>query len=453
MVLAAGCQGSKEPASPGPATPALRPIPETGDPSRQEQDRVDGLVQRTLKLVAEVRELEPAGGVKGRVVSREEMLRKVKEELRTQMPPTVLAAQREMLVLLHTVPLDFDYEAAVLELMGDQLAGFYEPRDKTMYLAGDLGSAGSGETLAHELVHALQDQHFNLGQYLDFREDQGDFQSAVHTVAEGDATSAMIDATYGQAAIDLGDGRLQAAFRVSAELGSGPAVPSIIKRSVVAPYVDGLEFVHWARRRAGWQEVNRIWRQLPQSTEQVLHPEKLLAREIPVDVQAPPGPRAGAESVYRDVIGEQGLRLLFEEWMPRFKAEESASDWAGDRLVVFRDADRRFALAWRVRYDTESAGERGMMAFARGILAAAKQGDTMVRPEEALLPVSEEDASAAVQGDRLCRERAKRGPFALARAGERLAIVAGPFRSDGLGSATAASCPDAARWAEEVLRY
>lgn len=221
-------------------------------------------------------------------------------------------------------------------------------------------------------------------------------------------------------------------------------VPSILKRSVVSPYVDGLLFVNWARRRGGWAGVDSIWREPPTTTEQLLHPEKLTAREKAEPLPLP-SPRSGGptEVMYRDVLGEQSVRILLEEWMPRRAAVEGASDWAGDRIAVFRSAER-FALAWHLRFDTEAAAVRGLEAFARGVL----------RPKDARAGqwVEAEKAKAAVRGNKACSERATMGPFAVARAGRDVALVAGPFERAAAGAKSAGSCTDALVWAAAVAK-
>ena len=93
------------------------------------------------------------------------------------------AAERGLLVLVDQ-----------LALRDAQLLGFYDPKRKTFFVEGKLSGEEADVTLFHEFVHALQDQHYDLSHLGDFEEDGGDRQSAVHGLAEGDATSAMIDA-------------------------------------------------------------------------------------------------------------------------------------------------------------------------------------------------------------------------------------------------------------------
>ncbi len=222
--------------------------------------------------------------------------------------------------------------AGLLDVMRSELLGFYEPREKTMFLGGDVRGQELDATLWHELVHALQDQHYGLGKLLHFRDDAGDWQSAVHALAEGDATSAMIDGLFAEKGVhapDLPDSVMDLQGALAA--GAALPVPAIVKRSVVAPYLDGLAFVNALRRRGGWAAVAVAWQRLPASTEQILHLDKYDAQEAPEPLAALPPPALGPTRIdYSDVYGEETLRILFEEWMPARAAREAASGWAGD---------------------------------------------------------------------------------------------------------------------------
>ena len=414
----------------------------------------DEAVNHVLGVVAQLRELPPKGPVRGRAIDRAKMIEHVREQLRSEIPEPVVRATNEMLFLLNVVPSDFDYEKSLLVLLEAQLAGFYDPRDKTMYLLADLPAAESEATLAHELVHALQDQHYDLGTLIKFRDDATDLLSAVHALAEGDATSAMLDhmlLPQGKRAIDLPDSMIGMQTRGIVELSPSMAgVPTIVKRSVISPYIDGIDLVHWARRQGGWAAVDSIWAQPPSTTEQLLHPAKLTAREPALKV-AIPRPAAGTtlSVVYHDVLGEQSLRLLFEEWVPRRTAIDAASDWGGDRLAMFETGDRR-ALAWHLRFDHEPAAERAFTAMLRGVLrdelgAQGSSGAPVTVPD-----VDRAAAGAAGRGGKACRERPNRGPIAAVRSGRDLAVVAGPVRRLPAGARSDSDCASAKAWAAAV---
>jgi hypothetical protein len=179
----------------------------------------------------------------------------------------------------------------------------------------------------------------------------------------------------------------------------------------------------------------------------VLHPEKLLAREPPESVPIPgPPPRGPTKLTYHDVLGEQSLRLLFEEWMPRNKAVDAAAGWAGDRLAAYVDGGR-WAAAWHIRYDDEPAAARALEAFARGVLRTEAVAAVTSR-----VAVGPADAAREARSGRLCRERALRGPFAAARRGRDIAVAVGPFRRSSAGASSDGQCPQALAWTAAMLR-
>ncbi len=448
-LFAASCTSAPPPAptSPDvapPASAAPAALPEA--PNKQDNSlTADSVVKAALAHVSRRRQLPAKGAVRGKTISRAKMLKHVKAQIHREIPKRVVVAQNELLFGLGVAPADFDFEKALLSLLKSQLAGFYEPRDKTMYLLEDLVGAEREATLAHELVHALQDQHWDLGSKVKFAEDKGDKISAFHALAEGDATSAMLDymlAPRGMTAIDISDDLIALEVQGSMEMSpSTSGVPTFVKRSVVAPYVDGLGLIHWARRRGGWSAVDAIWARPPSTTEQVLHPEKYAANEPGDPVGIPEAFPGGPTAVlYRDIMGEQTVRLLFEEWMPQKTAIASAAGWGGDRVVVYGKGGH-VAMAWHLRYDDLAGAKRAGTAFARGVLAAKKGKQQFVPRAE---------AEKALRNNKLCRERADAGPYALVRKGRDLVLTAGPFRRGPEGPKSEARCAGALAWATAI---
>jgi hypothetical protein len=208
-----------------------------------------------------------------------------------ELPPEAIRNEGLGLQLLGFIPTRFDFEEATYKLLRDQMEGYYEPADGTMYMANDLGAEDAEATLAHELVHGLQDQRWNLEERSKYRPGEGDRSEAVSSLAEGDATSAMFDVMIGldlsrggRTAVDLSDDALSEQIR--AEMNQAPAAsaPHVMRTSLVAPYLYGTLFVHALRRRGGWEAVNRAWDDAPTTTEQILHVEKWLAHEPPLKV-------------------------------------------------------------------------------------------------------------------------------------------------------------------------
>ena len=456
------CAGGAPPASSTPpvAVAAPRPSASVAPPPVQSasaerplsQDQSQAIVDATLKQVAAARMLQPTGPVRSEVIGRAELLERMKKELAEDLEPELLEGSTELLFALGAAGPDLDYLGSMLTLLGTQLAGFYDPREKEMVLLDDLGMEAQQATLWHELVHGLQDQHYDLKRLMKWQSGRGDALAAVQALAEGDATSAMMDLMFlprGQTALDVPDGMLAGSLGIMEAMPEIASVPRILKRSIVAPYVDGLGFVHARRRAGGWASVDAAWRDLPSTSEQILHPEKYAAHELAEVVPAPRPPPGGPDhAVYRDVLGEEALRLAFEEWVPRVTAVEAAAGWGGDNVAVFATGDRR-AVALRLRYDDETHAKRGFEAIARGALQPESDTPGSDKPP-ATVPAAR--ALAAVRKGSVCQMRNHRGPFAAVWHGRDLGVALGPYQRAGSATQSVSDCAAALSWAESIAR-
>lgn len=444
-----GCGAAPQPPSSPPkaAEPAVSPGPPAPRGEAEEPTDGDGLdaaeaarkVAAMLARVADARSLPAKRAVASHVLARGALLHKIREHVDREIPPDVIRGQGEVLVALGLVPPDFDYLAGTFRLLESQLAGFYEPSDEAMYLADDLGDRATEATLAHELVHALQDQYYALGPKLAYRDDANDAESAVQGLAEGDATSAMMDvllAEAGRKATDVPDRvftvEVEASIAVAPETAK---IPRVLRSSLVAPYVDGVLFVHALRRRGGWAAVDAAWRSPPETTEQLLHLDKYDAHERPVALPEPPPPDREAWKVaYDDVFGEQGLRIALEDWVPKRTAAVAAAGWAGDRATLVRrgpEGSPTYALLWHLRFDKASRGDpdgEAREAF-RAIAGTVHPGGAT----------------------RVCVDRPGLGPRAVVRVGRDVIVASGPYRHEGATVTPDGDCAHTLRWAIEAL--
>jgi hypothetical protein len=448
---------------------AVAPAVTEGDAQRRVAD--------FLSRVALVRRLEPRAPVEARELDRAALIASVREHVAREVPRDVIRNQGELLVGFGLVPPDFDYEEGAFRLLEAQLAGFYEPHDKKMYLASDLPDRAADATLAHELVHALQDQHYDLGGQLAYQPSANDRESAIQALAEGDATSAMMDLLLKDAhrrAIDVPDDVFAAEVESSmTSTAEGTSVPRVLRASLVAPYVDGILFVHALRRRgianagatggddSGWSAVDVAWRRPPETTEQLLHLDKYDARELGESIAVPPAPGPGWVSIYDDIFGEEGLRIAVEEGVPAKSAAAAARGWAGDRVALFRatgvDGDS-VTKAGRAKDGRPSEAGTGVASRTGASLAAAwhirfdrgdKQDDGEAREAFKVLADAMRPGKSATTS--VCVEREGLGPLSLARSGRDIAVVAGPYRRDGNRVVADSVCTKSLRWAADVL--
>lgn len=360
--------GPGQSASPPPAAVVPSPLPSfvpaappSGSaPSSSSTDMHALRVAEMLTVMAKIRSLPATGAVAGRTIDRTTMITQLKKHVREEIPAESLRGQGEFLRAFGLIPKDFDFEKGIYGLVESQLAGYYDPDEKAMFLMNDLKGQEVDATLAHELVHALQDQHYDLGPRMKYKADANDVQSALQSLAEGDATSAMLDyVLLGEEKDALSIPEFVLEVQISASMAVSPELarfPQILRSSLISPYLDGVRFVHALRRRGGWAAVDAVWKQPPSTTEQLLHLDKLDSREPSEPVPIPPlGPLgAGWQTLYFDIYGEQGLRVALEDWMPKRVAAEAARGWAGDHAMVavrHTSAGDEHVGAWRIRFD------------------------------------------------------------------------------------------------------
>lgn len=388
-------------------------------------------VEAMLARVSLARGLSVRRRVASQVLDRAQILSRIRQHVDKEVPPDVVEHQGEVLAALELVPPRYDFVEGVYNLIQGRIAGFYEPADQTMYLADDLSDDEAEQTLAHELVHALQDQAYDLSPILKYVPGDSDRITAAHALIEGDATSAMFDVVAGSA-FNISDTTLRRVLAASMALSiEGITTPHILQSTLTAPYADGFSFVQERRAKGGWPAIEDAFRAMPETTEQLLHRDKFEAKERAIPVPPPPVDALGGgfHAVLDDVMGEQGLRLMLEEWAKRARAEQAAAGWGGDRFVVARrDAptarDRHeIAIGFRLVFDTEKDARE-------------------------LSDVLKDRFGAA------CRERPDLGPLAWKRKGKEVAITAGPFERSSAPRATKStgSCTTSAAWVNALLK-
>jgi len=226
-----------------------------------------------------------------------------------------------------------------------------------MVVVSKSGAIGPAEkvTFAHEFTHALQDQSFGLEGIDVDAVGQGDRSLGRLALVEGDATLLM--SRWLTEHLDPAD--LRELLKVDPEAQAQlERMPAILRETLLFPYQQGLIFVNGLWARGGWEAVDRAYGRLPDSTEQVLHPEKYEGGEMPVEVELDAGTLAkamgaGWSGTPEDTLGEFQLSVwLRENGVKALPANAAAAGWGGDRLAYLRGPDGAYALVLRTAWDT-----------------------------------------------------------------------------------------------------
>src|SRR5258705_3174879 len=237
-----------------------------------------------LKETSEIRELTILRPVRSGAQSRSEIERMLIKNLNDQMTPAEMHATEVSLRKFGLAPADFDYRSFMIKLLTEQVAGYYDAKAQEFHLADWLELEGQKPVMAHELTHALQDQHFNLRRFEKWPHGDSDAELAAHALIEGDATLAMM--------IYMAKNPL-VALAFSRSLTTGVATeqydqaPRSMRESLIFPYLQGSEWATQLYRKGGWTMVSNAFSRLPLSTEQILHPEKYFSYERPIKIVLP----------------------------------------------------------------------------------------------------------------------------------------------------------------------
>ena len=283
----------------------------------------------------------------------------LEKEFSENIPPLELDGASRAYKLLGLLPDSLDLRKFLLRLLGEQVIGYYDPATKVLYVVNDT-SAGRATlvevTLSHELVHALQDQYMPLDSIQKQRDDN-DRQTAAQSVMEGQATYEQMSSMLGgdvALRIPGGWGRVRDMIRENqTAMPVFSSAPMMLQETLLFPYLSGAEFV---RRFKEARPGQVPWKPLPASTEQVLHADKYLADERPVQVTLP-ALLAGTR-VYENNLGEFETRLfLYQALQDLGTSARSAGGWAGDRYVV-TSLPAGPGIVWVTVWDTPiDAGE------------------------------------------------------------------------------------------------
>ncbi|MCE9602657.1 MAG: ImmA/IrrE family metallo-endopeptidase [Gemmatimonadetes bacterium] len=285
--------------------------------------------------------------------TKDEVRSFIEAQFNEQLPPLELAGAQEAYRILGLLPDTLDLRAFFIELLAEQVAGYYDPATKVLYVVKDAAPEMREVTITHELMHALQDQHTRLDSVQTLKGDN-DRMVAMQSVIEGQATYEQFAMMTGGSDMGL---RIPGGWdRVRDLIRSGQSsmpkfatAPMLIQETLLFPYLSGAEFVRqFKRARPG----RTPFAPFASSTEQVLHPEKYLDSlpDVPTRVTLAPS-RAGTP-VHEDNLGEFETRLLlFQLAKDQGLAVAGAAGWDGDRYQVVNTPSGS-ALGWVTVWDT-----------------------------------------------------------------------------------------------------
>jgi hypothetical protein len=352
----------------GSSVPVTRPQGASAATSTTRNAAIVATTNAVLKETSEIRELPILRPVKSGAQSRVEIERMVIKNLDEETTPAEMHATELALKKLGLAPAEFQYRSFIIKLLTEQVAGYYDPKAQEFYLADWIELEGQKPVMAHELTHALQDQHFNLRHFEKWPRGDSDAELAAHSLIEGDATLAMTIYMAKNPLVALAFVRSLGSSSTASE--QFKQAPRALRESLVFPYEQGSEWATQLYKRGGWPMVSQAFTKLPQSTEQILHPEKYFVHEAPVKIALPDVRNllgTDWKKVDYDVNGEWSYYLILDQFLnSSTESKRAAAGWAGDRFELYEGPKSGdIFIVQLTAWDTENDAREFFDAYAK----------------------------------------------------------------------------------------
>ena len=265
-----------------------------------------------------------------------------------------LKREEDLFKLLGLIPADYRYAECMLRGAGDSSYALFDRSADTIILRE---SSLDEAFILHEIVHALQHQHFDLVK-LNKRVNSTDSGLAISALTEGDAIVRELSfSTLGSQEIttDSNDG-----------YDKYCSPPDALREILLFSYTWGQRFVEVIESLGSLSDLDRSFRSPPLTSSDIMHPRRYfdqgrMKTRLP-DLQN----RAGFNSVYEDTLGEFVLLKFLRMFATLPEAARAVRGWRGDKIALLQsEGGEDLALTWRIELENpESAGT--LLALLRG---------------------------------------------------------------------------------------
>ena len=317
------------------------------------EDRLDAIALKT----SVVRDLSAVGPIERRFITQDEARQLYLDELKEESEQ--IAIDERLYTRLGIIESGVDLKELQASVIADIVLGLYDSEENLIYVVSDAEDFGFMDelTAAHEYVHALQQLHFDYKSIREGIEDNSDRLAALRGLIEGDAS--LSEFLYEWRVFDDDHKEALKAEQEAdtSDLSAYWSAPAFIRQTIAYPYVDGPQFAYTLfLQNQDFTAVNAAFERPPESTEQVIHPEKYAESEPPLQVDMPDLARAlgiGWTEIERDVMGELFIRSLLSDTLEQETYRAAAAGWGGDSFVLLEAPNGSDVFVSVVWWDSE----------------------------------------------------------------------------------------------------
>jgi hypothetical protein len=402
-----------------------------------------------LRFASEHSGLPVLHPVKKKMASREEVAKYIEARMKEQGNGERFDRSALSLKKLGLLPRDFNLRQYMLGLYKEQVEGWYDAKNKTVYLLDWIAPEVQKPVMAHELVHALQDQSFDLEKWLKVGKDSKDDTTEMILDEQRTAREAIIE---GQAMIVLFDYQLAPAGQ---SVESAPAIvdsmkssmldegstpmyaeaPIYLREAMLFPYTYGMEFVRSVLVKRGKQAAFAgVFAHPPLDTREILEPATYLAAEPQTQLKVVALEKVlGSDWRREDFsgLGAIDLRVILRQWGGSDVAAKLTPAWRGGYYMTFshkksaKDKDAPVSLALVLNFASQAAASEFADVYRTSLAQRYKSVQAVPSPGQssALQWTTEEgavrlyiDGSTVIAAESFTAEEAARIHAALVSA-------------------------------------
>lgn len=309
-------------------------------------------VDELLKFVSIRSGLPIKSEVKSQIADRDSVQKYVEEKMAEDEDQKRLERAEVVLKKLGLLPREFRLRTFLVEVLREQVAGFYDSKRKTMFLLDHMAPEAQRPVIVHELTHALQDQKIDLDKWVKEVRDKAKKASHKDEVeAEMDeqlgARTALLE---GQGMVMLLDHMVSPSGRTLLEMpqfvefaklnmaanDASPilkSAPLLLRESLIFPYRDGLGFVYALLASGGKDAAfSQALSNPPRDTRQILEPKSYLQKETIAPLRLPELNKELGKNYERydaGSVGQFDVGVLIREFSGPMLAKELAPSWRG----------------------------------------------------------------------------------------------------------------------------
>jgi hypothetical protein len=339
-----------------------------------------------LQQMSEITGLKLLTPLKKSLRSREEIRAYVVKQMNEEKNPAERYADARTAEAFGLLPKGFDLDTFMVNVLTEQVEGLYDPKTQEFYIADWSPPSDQRMVMAHELTHALEDQHFHIEAWSRAARPNEDAELARDAVLEGSAMAAMVDYLMAGTGRSLKDLPEFDPSMLLGELESTPTLksaPPFLKDALIFPYISGLNFSAAVLKSSGWTALAGVFEKPPVSTQQILHPAAYKSGKTPSTVSLPLFEKVLGKDwakLDENILGEFGWKEVLKQFLDDDRAKSLAAAWDGDHYATYEQKEtKKLLLVTRLHLDSEEHAARFFGQYSEALEKKHAQRTNLLR--------------------------------------------------------------------------